>query len=118
MPSKADHLTKTEGNARFAMSLTLDDQPSIDWALVALFYSAMHHVEAYLATRGEHLRSHRTRDSVVGRDSKLKPIFADYQELKFYGYNARYEMLAFKARDVEIAVGHLEAIRLAILSFL
>ena len=100
MPSKQDHLTKADGNAALAMSLPLDSQTRIDWALIMLFYAAMHYIEAYLATLNQHLRSHTTRDTVVGRGVNLKKIFTEYQDLKFYGYTARYEAYGFKAQDV------------------
>ncbi len=100
MPSKQEHIKKAAGNAAFALSLPLSDQTRIDWALVILFYAALHYVEAYLATLGQNLRSHTTRDNAVGRDAKLKMIFSEYQDLKFYGYNARYEASGFKTQDV------------------
>ena len=100
MPAKQEHVQKAEGNAAFALSLTLDSKPKIDWALIALFYAAMHYVEAYLATQNIHLRSHQTRDNAIGRDSKLKKIFVDYQDLKYYGYAARYEPSTFTPKDV------------------
>ncbi len=101
MPTKEEHLEKAIGNEALGLSMPLDTQTSIDWALVMLFYAAVHYVEAYLALSALHLRSHTTRDSYVGRDSKLKKIFQEYQDLKFYGYNARYEVLGFSASDVK-----------------
>ncbi len=100
MPSKQEHITKAAGNAALALSMPLNNQTQIDWALVILFYAALHYVEAYLSTLDQHLRSHTTRDNAVGRDSNLKKIFLEYQDLKFYGYNARYETSGFKAHDV------------------
>jgi hypothetical protein len=100
LPSKEAHITKADGNAALALSMTLENQAKIDWTLVILFYAAMHYVEAYLATVGQHLRSHTSRDNIVGRDAKLRKIFAEYQDLKYYGYNARYELLGFTANDV------------------
>ncbi len=47
-----------------------------------------------------HLRSHTVRDNFVGRGTKLRKIFNEYQDLKFYGYNARYEPPQFTAKDV------------------
>ena len=90
--------------------MTLENQPKIDWALVILFYSAMHYVEAYLATLGQHLRSHTTRDNFVGRDARLRKIFSEYQDLKYYGYNARYEMQKFTAADVTDAATSLATV--------
>jgi len=100
VPAKDVHLLKAERNEGFALSLPLDWQPRIDWALIALFYSAMHYVEAYFANRNTHIRSHTARDNAIGRDPNLRKIFAEYQDLKFYGYNARYEPPQFTAEDV------------------
>jgi hypothetical protein len=46
------------------------------------------------------LRSHTTRDTYLGRDVNLRKIYSEYQDLKFYGYAARYEAFWFKAEDV------------------
>jgi hypothetical protein len=103
VPTKAEHLNKATGIAALADSLKpLTDQAKIDWALVMLFYAAVHYVEAYLSTLTPaiHLRSHTTRDSYMGRNSTLKKVYKEYQDLKFYGYNARYELFGFTSRDV------------------
>jgi hypothetical protein len=115
VPSKLEHIAKADGNAAFALSLTLDSQTRIDWAFVALFYAAMHYVEAYLAVSHQHLKSHATRDNVIGRDACLKRIYIEYQDLKFYGFSARYEACPFRAHDVTgIAVKAFEIIKLHI----
>jgi len=94
------------------MSLSLDNQTRIDWALVILFYAAVHYVEAYLAVSNQHLRSHAARDNVIGRDGYLKRIYMEYQDLKFYGFSARYEACAFRAEDVTgIAAKALQTIK-------
>jgi hypothetical protein len=111
LPSKEDHIAKAEGNSTLALSMALDSQPKIDWALVILFYAAMHYVEAYLATVGQHLRSHTTRDKFVGRDARLRRIYSEYQDLKYYGYNARYEMQEFTASDVTDATASFAAVK-------
>jgi hypothetical protein len=100
VPSKGEHVQKADGDANFALALPLTSQPNIDWALIALFYAAMHYIEAYMATKGQHLRSHETRDKMVARDSNLRKIFKEYADLKYYGYVARYEPYQFKATDV------------------
>lgn len=99
MPSRQEHVNKADGNAEFALSLPLSTQTQIDWALISLFYAALHYVEAYLAPTCHH-KSHQTRDSYIGRDSDLRRIYSEYQELKYYGFNARYEMCGFKLSDV------------------
>ena len=99
MPTKDEHIAKAERNAVFAKELTLDSPARIDWALISLFYSAVHYVEAYFATLGTHLTTHKDRDSYISRDSYLRIIFKEYSNLKFFGFNARYEMMKFKAED-------------------
>jgi len=83
-----------------------------------LFYAAMHYVEAYLATVGQHLRSHTTRDNFVGRDARLRRIYSEYQDLKYYGYNARYEMQTFNAADVADATADLTTVKSHIIKLL
>jgi hypothetical protein len=100
LPSKDEHINKADGIVVLATSLPLKTQAEIDWSLVMFFYAAVHYVEAYLSTKGQHLRSHTTRDSYMGKDSTLKKIYAEYQDLKFYGYNARYEVSRFTRKDV------------------
>jgi hypothetical protein len=112
LPTKEEHIQKAEGNEAFAISIEQDNQTRIDWTLVILFYAAVHYVEAYLAKHlGMHLRSHTTRDTYVGRESNLKKIFSPYQHLKFYGYNARYELYGFTVKDTQAAVKDLAAIK-------
>ena len=98
--------------------MTLDNQTSVDWALVILFYAGMHYVEACLATVGQHLRSHTTRDNFVGRDAQLRKIYSEYQDLKYYGYNARYEMQTFTASDVAAAAANFAKVKSHIVAIL
>ena len=112
MPSRDEHLVKAEGNEQFAASLTHENQTKIDWALVVMFYSAVHYIEAYLAVQfGIHVRSHNTRDNSVARDSNLRTIYSSYQHLKYYGYNARYEVFGFSARDIQDATKDLADVK-------
>ena len=99
MPTRKEHFQKAEGNRNFAESIALTSQPHIEWALTALFYAAVHFVEAYLADTGQHLKTHKTRDNVVARDSQLRRFFKQYQDLKYYGEAARYEIVPFRPED-------------------
>ncbi len=112
MPTKNEHLQKAEGNEAFAAVIEPDNQTAIDWTLVVLFYAAIHYVEAYLEKHwAMHLRSHTTRDKYIGKEANLKQIFFPYEHLKFYGYNARYEVSAFTTTDTEAAVKDLAKIK-------
>jgi hypothetical protein len=111
LPTKDEHVTKAQGNEAFAASIDLTNQARIDWKLVVLFYVAVHYVEAYLAKTGTHLRSHTTRDSYITKEANLKRIRVSYAHLKYFGYNARYEMNGFSARDVQEAARDLAQVK-------
>ncbi|MGA9041805.1 MAG: hypothetical protein WB421_14835 [Terriglobales bacterium] len=105
-------MEKAEGNETFATTLPSDTQAAIDWTLVVLFYAAVHYVEAYLDKHwGVHVRSHTTRDKYFGKEANLRKIFSPYSHLKFYGYNARYEVSGFTAADTQDATKDLADIK-------
>jgi hypothetical protein len=80
-----------------------------------MFYSAMHFVEAYLATVSVHFTSHSLRESWVYRDAKLKPIYRDLRNLRTHSEDARYmesaPPTAFKQKNVDSLRPHLDAIK-------
>ena len=50
MPNEADHFSKAAHNEEFVSHLLSDEQtPYLDWAVVGIFYAALHHVDAFLA---------------------------------------------------------------------
>ena len=119
MPTRDEHLRKAQGNEAFADSIDPTNQARVDWKLVVLFYAAMHYVEAYAAkAHNEHLRGHRTRDSYISREPNLKKVRVPYKHLKFFGYNARYEMDSFTVEDVEEASGYLAQLKAGLLPLL
>jgi len=111
MPGKSDHVRKAQHDERFVASFDLDSTPYLDWVITALFYSGLHYVEAYFATRSLHSADHRTRDSAVQRDPNLKQLYNDYSELKNFSINARYYMVQFTAEEVRDLQPRLDAIR-------
>jgi hypothetical protein len=112
VPTRDEHVEKAEGNETFATTLPSDTQAAIDWTLVVLFYAAVHYVEAYLDKHwGVHVRSHTTRDKYFGKEANLRKIFSPYSHLKFYGYNARYEVSGFTAADTQDATKDLADIK-------
>ena len=100
MPTKAEHVRKAEHDETFVSSLDLNSTPYLDWAITALFYSGLHYVEAYFATRGIHSADHRTRDSAIYRDINIRQLYNDYNELKNHSINARYYAVPFTPADV------------------
>jgi len=115
MPTTAEHVSKAVGNESFANAIDTSNPTNIDWKLTVLFYAAMHYVEAYLAkSMAIHLRSHTTRDGYVTKELNLKRIRNEYNHLKFFGYNARYEISGFTAKDVTSALAYFATIKAAL----
>jgi len=91
-----DHLQLAERNRDVARKL-LDDQaatypPLVEWAAVAMFYSAVQYVNAYLWERYHKApRDHGERTWGVHQDSGINACLTNYNFLKDAGYKARYD---------------------------
>lgn len=90
MPTRDEHLAQARHNADFYS--TVDKAGYKDWAATVLFYTALHYVDALLATKGMHPPKHKTRDVAVSSVFELRPIFSHYSALKNASYNARYNV--------------------------
>lgn len=81
-----------------------------------MFYSALHYVDAYLATQGIHPPTHAVRLGYLETDLKLNPIRRDYRDLLNESRTARYEPpTMFDQADTIIAQRRLDRIKGAIL---
>lgn len=88
MPLLDDHLRQAERNLDF--SLSLDPGKYSDWIATGLFYTALHYVDAFLATKNQHPGKHDIRDGFVAKLHELKPLYSEYRALKDSSRNARY----------------------------
>jgi hypothetical protein len=61
VPSRDEHLEKAASNADLAADLAASRRHP-DWAVVALFYEALHLIEARFANDGVHHASHFSRN--------------------------------------------------------
>lgn len=113
MPSKEDHLARARHNEFFVSST---ENPFFDWKLTGIFYSALHYVDAYLATLNIHPPSHALRLMQFEVNAKLKPIRRDYRDLLNESRTARYEPpTVFNQTDTTIAQRRLDSIKKALL---
>lgn len=113
MPHKDEHRTRAEHDEFLVKNI---DNPFFDWKVTGTFYSALHYVDAYLATRNIHPATHSIRLKQVGTDPKLKPIFRDYRDLLNESRTARYEAgTIFHQGDVTSAGRRLDSIKRTIL---
>jgi hypothetical protein len=90
MPSRDEHLNKARKNKEFAESLKLDNPTCVGWALTALFYSALHYIDAYNAKYNKHCRTHQDLTDNIERNPVLEAISDDYSDLLTFSWNARY----------------------------
>jgi uncharacterized protein (UPF0332 family) len=88
VPTKDAHLKQVAHNLTFFQSFDKNTFP--DWAVTILFYSALHYVDAFLATHEIDPGSHVERDKMLRTVSQLRPLYNDYCFLKNQSHNARY----------------------------
>jgi hypothetical protein len=115
MPGVQAHLVRAEENEALACGLIFVQSRCTDWVTVALFYAALHRIEALLHRLGvpeEESRGHRKRRVVL----ETLPALAAEQELRddYFGLaddsmDARYECRRLSQaevrtlRDVQLA---------------
>jgi hypothetical protein len=109
LSTKQEHDDKADHNEYLVSTL---DNPFFDWQVTALFYAALHRVEAYFATKNIHLPTHTVRDSQIHRDHDLKSIYVDYRELEGESRAARYNpTVIFTKIDVQRLTTRLKTIK-------
>ena len=90
MSDKEGHLQKAAHNLSYAKTFNLNQTKYLDWAAVAIFYTAMHYVDAFLATEGyREFENHGERNKKV--EELLDPISHFYLPLYEAARNARYK---------------------------
>ena len=68
-----------------------------------LFYSGLHWIDAYLAGKNFHPRTHEIRDDEIENNGALADIFNDYRRLKDLSRAARYEIPNFAEDKLTVA---------------
>lgn len=106
MPKKSEHRIKANKNSKFLEVFTDFNPQGIKckypgWAITVMFYTALHHVEMFLAQKNFHSRTHITRDKYISRVTDLRPIHNDYSRLQDLSRQARYDAIIITLSDVE-----------------
>lgn len=98
MPTLERHLPQAERNERAADAMASLPERYTEWEVAMLFYSALHYVDAFLATRGLHPQSHLERKDLVASLTNL----ARYYDILFKrSMNARYHLYQFTPQEVD-----------------
>ncbi len=111
MPKLEDHLSQAQHNFKFYQSI--DTHIYSDWAATALFYTALHYIDAFLAVKQIHPGKHDVRDKLVNSLAELKGLYPSYSHLKNQSRNARYiPPTSLSIGDIlQLENEHLSAIR-------
>lgn len=118
MPTPAQHLAKAESNELFAQDIDRSNIAGAEWAIIILFYAAVHHIQAYFSRNGRVYTHHTARDSAIKRDGNLSSIYVDYRELETYSRDARYDVPQFRESDFQKLIPRLKNIKKCVAPFL
>ena len=101
-----EHIREAEENYERYHRL-LQDERDVDWALVVLFYCAMHLVQAHAVRHARKLRNvdgipadHERRNAYVHR--LLPELYEDYMLLQSASKDARYKRVKRSRNGVEL----------------
>lgn len=113
MPREDEHTTKAQRNESFAASLNFTDATQEMWAVTAVFYSALHYVQAYFVRggAGDDCKKHAVRFTEIKRDRKLRAISVQYEYLYSLSLLSRYYLKGLPDRPYEVAKANLEAVK-------
>ena len=100
MPNKDAHIKKAQHNEQFYLIFDLDKTIYRDWVVVGVFYTALHLIDAYLATKNIHPFSHGMRDDWVKKTPELDKIWCDYRDLKEFRMKASYKVYEFSSQEI------------------
>ena len=84
-----------------ALSRSLAESGSFDWAVTVMSYSALHLLQTYFVESGIEVRSHRDRDRQIRDLPDIKPILNQYRVHRVDSETARYECRRFTRDEYE-----------------
>jgi hypothetical protein len=105
VPTANDHLVQARANREHAEWLLVSrptDPTALQWAVTAIFYSALHGLTAHLMGHGVTVTSHRARTRALLSPSYGVPtaVYDTYRDLDLWSRGARYGLWVFTAQDV------------------
>ncbi len=101
MPSKDQHLAQAAHNEKFALSIgDWSKSEYRDWVVTALFYSALHLLDARLDRYGIHPLFHARRERCLETLSDFKNLKRQYYDLQHGSENARYGLVIPSVHDL------------------
>jgi HEPN domain-containing protein len=106
------HRAKATHNIDVASAIAKLPHDARDWQVTALFYAAVHLIQAYFAAIGSsYPQTHQDRDHAIIQDRRLRKIYNDYRELKQAAVASRYLCWPVNDFDVSEAKRHLAMVQ-------
>lgn len=117
MPSAGEHLTQARHNQDLAEQL-INENPLAyaDWAVTVAFYTALHYVKYFRASRG--LSVGDSHDEIDGffRMPELRPLQRYYRGMKDDCWGARYQcVIPTPIEAIDLVRNQLDRVRQPIL---
>lgn len=111
--SETQHTMKAQRNETVCDALGALDPPYYEWQTIAVFYAALHYLQAYFTAKTRYYpTTHQDRDQEIYNDTNLRSIYNHYRELKQLSLTGRYLCWPpTNQYDVQSAKGHLAVIR-------
>jgi hypothetical protein len=105
VPTVNDYLVQARANrdhAEWLLAMRSADPTARQWAVTAMFYSALHGVTANLLSQGVGVRNHTERMRALMDPTSGVPrgVRSAYRALEVRSRGARYELRSFTAQEV------------------
>jgi hypothetical protein len=86
-----DHVNQAKNNEQLVAFLDGTAYP--DWRSTAVFYAAVHYVQAYFSSLNPPRKfdRHKDRDTAIQDDKYIRAIWNHYRSLKDWSRSARYD---------------------------
>lgn len=109
-PTPDEHLNQARANrdhAAWLVSTSPNDPTALQWAVTAIFYSALHGLTASQMIRGVVVWSHTMRNQALADPSNGVPpaIYDDYRFLERRSRQSRYLLRQFTNQQVRDLLG-------------
>jgi hypothetical protein len=108
-PTSQDHLARAKDCHHFYLELGGRNAVRPEWAVVALFYSALHYIQAFLIMKGHRPKRHETRSDLLRR--QWPAIAAAYEQLYVKSRHARYELVSPTPNELTLCESLLEMVK-------
>jgi uncharacterized protein (UPF0332 family) len=76
-----DHFNQAKHNESFLNDLDLLNTAYRDWAFTAVFYTAVHYIDALLLKKSQNPATHGERLRAISEDVDLSPYYKHYRHL-------------------------------------